>query len=162
MSIQKSETKKPSLPIFQGILPIVGSQVPLDIIAGVTLAALAIPEVMGYTTIAGMPVVTGLYTILIPTALFALVRIFPAPGGRGGFGHGGNHGSRSGRIGNSRLVRIRGLRRDPGAHERRSLLIHRPLDQAGVPGRFPVTDGVDRLPDRRRHSGGDWPDLRDA
>ena len=27
---------------------------------------------MGYTKIAGMPVVTGLYTILIPTALFAL------------------------------------------------------------------------------------------
>ena len=41
-------------------------------IAGITLAALAIPEVMGYTKIAGMPVVTGLYTILIPTALFAL------------------------------------------------------------------------------------------
>jgi high affinity sulfate transporter 1 len=44
----------------------------VDIIAGITLAALAVPEVMGYTKIAGMPVVTGLYTILIPTALFAL------------------------------------------------------------------------------------------
>jgi len=43
----------------------------MDIIAGITLAALAIPEVMGYTKIAGMPVVTGLYTILIPMALFA-------------------------------------------------------------------------------------------
>ena len=41
----------------------------MDIIAGITLAALAVPEVMGYTKIAGMPVVTGLYTILIPTAL---------------------------------------------------------------------------------------------
>ncbi len=48
------------------------SRVPIDIIAGITLAALAIPEVMGYTKIAGMPVVTGLYTILIPTALFAI------------------------------------------------------------------------------------------
>ena len=38
-----------------------------------TLAALAIPEVMGYTKIAGMPVITGLYTILIPIALFALL-----------------------------------------------------------------------------------------
>ncbi len=37
-----------------------------------TLAALAIPEVMGYTKISGTPVVTGLYTILIPMALFAL------------------------------------------------------------------------------------------
>jgi len=59
------------LPVFQGILPINGSQVPIDIIAGITLAALAIPEVMGYTKIAGTPVITGLYTILIPMALFA-------------------------------------------------------------------------------------------
>jgi SulP family sulfate permease len=62
----------PNLPILQGILPIDRSRVPLDIIAGVSLATLAIPEVMGYTQIAGMPVVTGLYTILIPMALYAL------------------------------------------------------------------------------------------
>ncbi|HTP07364.1 MAG TPA: SulP family inorganic anion transporter [Anaerolineae bacterium] len=61
-----------SVPILQGILPIVRSQIPTEIIAGITLAALAIPEVMGYTKIAGTPVVTGLYTILIPMALFAL------------------------------------------------------------------------------------------
>jgi len=60
------------LPVFQGILPIEGSRVPTDIIAGLTLAALAIPEVMGYTKIAGTPVITGLYTILIPMTLFAL------------------------------------------------------------------------------------------
>ena len=59
-------------PIFQGILPIDRSKISTDIIAGVTLAALAIPEVMGYTKIAGMPVITGLYTILIPMALFAI------------------------------------------------------------------------------------------
>jgi SulP family sulfate permease len=66
--------KKPgrNLPILGGILPIDRSGVLLDIIAGITLAALAIPEVMGYTKIAGMPVVTGLYTILIPMALYAL------------------------------------------------------------------------------------------
>ncbi|MFA5331866.1 MAG: SulP family inorganic anion transporter [Methanoregula sp.] len=58
-------------PVFEGILPIKKSQVPLDIIAGITLAALAIPEVLGYAKIAGMPVVTGLYTILIPLAVFA-------------------------------------------------------------------------------------------
>lgn len=58
--------------MFQGILPIDGSKVPADIIAGITLAALAIPEVMGYTKISGMPVITGLYTILIPMTLYAL------------------------------------------------------------------------------------------
>lgn len=42
-----------------------------DIIAGVTLAAVAIPECMGYTKIVATPVVTGLYTILLPMAAFA-------------------------------------------------------------------------------------------
>ena len=60
-------------PVLQGILPWNRSGVPTDIIAGVTLAALAIPEVMGYTSIAGMPVITGLYTIVIPLLLFALL-----------------------------------------------------------------------------------------
>jgi high affinity sulfate transporter 1 len=45
----------------------------MDVAAGVTLAALGIPEVMGYTSIAGMPVITGLYTILVPIAIFALL-----------------------------------------------------------------------------------------
>ena len=53
------------------MLPVRGGQIPAEVIAGITLAALAIPEVMGYTRIAGMPVITGLYTILIPMALFA-------------------------------------------------------------------------------------------
>ncbi len=44
-----------------------------DLIAGITLAAVAIPECMGYTKIAGTPVVTGLYTILLPIAAFALL-----------------------------------------------------------------------------------------
>ena len=60
------------LPFLQGILPIKGSQAWTDIIAGLTLATLAIPEVMGYTKIAGTPVITGLYTILLPMTLFAL------------------------------------------------------------------------------------------
>ncbi|WP_243076941.1 SulP family inorganic anion transporter [Microbacterium sp. SS28] len=44
-----------------------------DILAGVTLAAVAIPEVMGYTSISQTPIVTGLYTILLPLAAFALL-----------------------------------------------------------------------------------------
>jgi SulP family sulfate permease len=60
------------LPVLRGVLPLKTSQIPLELIAGLTLAALAIPEVMGYTKISGTPVITGLYTILIPMALFAL------------------------------------------------------------------------------------------
>ena len=44
-----------------------------DVIAGVTLAAVAIPETMGYTSIAQTPVVTGLYTVIFPTIVFALL-----------------------------------------------------------------------------------------
>jgi sulfate permease, SulP family len=60
------------LPVLQGVLPVSATQLPGEIIAGFTLAALAIPEVLGYTKIAGMPVITGLYTIVIPMALFAI------------------------------------------------------------------------------------------
>jgi high affinity sulfate transporter 1 len=40
--------------------------------AGVTLAAMNIPQVLGYTRIAGTPVVTGLYTLLLPLVAFAI------------------------------------------------------------------------------------------
>src|SRR4051812_26447963 len=66
----KAEARR--LSILQGILPIDRSRLSNEMVAGITLAALAIPEVMGYTKIAGTPVVTGLYTILIPMALFAI------------------------------------------------------------------------------------------
>jgi hypothetical protein len=59
--------------VLEGIQPYQRAWLPKDVIAGITLAALAIPEVMGYTKIAGMPVITGLYTILIPIAAFALL-----------------------------------------------------------------------------------------
>ncbi len=44
-----------------------------DIIAGATLAAVAIPECMGYTSISQTPIVTGLYTVIFPTMLFVLL-----------------------------------------------------------------------------------------
>ena len=59
--------------LFQGILPVRKQQIPGDIVAGITLATLAIPEVMGYTRISGTPVITGLFTILIPMAMYALI-----------------------------------------------------------------------------------------
>ncbi len=60
------------LPLFQGALPSSPKQIPLEIIAGIAFAAFAIPEVMGYTRIAGMPIVTGIYTILLPMLAFAI------------------------------------------------------------------------------------------
>ena len=42
-----------------------------DVLAGFTLAAMNIPQSLGYTKIAGTPVVTGLYTLLLPVVAFA-------------------------------------------------------------------------------------------
>ena len=71
MTQKKVNGNRYHFPIMQGFLPIRWSGIPREMIAGVTLAALAIPEVMGYTKIAGTPVITGLYTMLIPVVLFA-------------------------------------------------------------------------------------------
>jgi sulfate permease, SulP family len=60
------------LPMLQGLLPFHKSRLGPDIMAGITLAALGIPEVMGYTKIIGTPVITGLYTLLLPVLAFAL------------------------------------------------------------------------------------------
>src|SRR5215831_9616023 len=72
MSTEDDKSGRLRLPVLQGILPVNAEQIPAEVISGVTLAALAIPEVMGYTKISGTPVITGLYTLLIPTTLFAL------------------------------------------------------------------------------------------
>jgi SulP family sulfate permease len=60
-------------PVLQGILPIERSRIPAEVLAGLTLAALGIPAVLGYAKIAGMPLVTGLYTMLLPMAAYAVL-----------------------------------------------------------------------------------------
>jgi MFS superfamily sulfate permease-like transporter len=43
-----------------------------DALAGATLASMNFPQVLGYTRIAGTPVITGLYTVLLPLVAFAV------------------------------------------------------------------------------------------
>jgi sulfate permease, SulP family len=62
-----------ALPVMGGLLPVHRSQVLADVLAGVTLAAVSIPVALGYAKIAGMPVVTGLYTLLLPMAVVAVL-----------------------------------------------------------------------------------------
>jgi SulP family sulfate permease len=57
--------------LLEGVLPFKAA-LTSEIIAGLILAAVGIPEVMGYAKIAGMPIITGLYTILFPLAIFAI------------------------------------------------------------------------------------------
>src|SRR5215472_2995334 len=74
MPPSQNSNSKPqlSLPLLQGLLPFDKVRIGPDIMAGVTLAALGIPEVMGYTKIIGTPVITGLYTLFLPVLVFAL------------------------------------------------------------------------------------------
>jgi SulP family sulfate permease len=58
--------------LFEGIRPFRRSTALRDARAGITLAAMNIPQVLGYTRIAGMPVITGLYTLLLPLSAFAV------------------------------------------------------------------------------------------
>src|SRR5580658_8985382 len=57
--------------LFRGIRPFNGARAIRDALAGVALAALSIPQALGYTSIAGMPAVTGFYTLLLPLLAFA-------------------------------------------------------------------------------------------
>lgn len=44
-----------------------------DVVAGVTVAAYAVPQVMAYAELAGLPAVVGLYAILVPLVVYALL-----------------------------------------------------------------------------------------
>jgi high affinity sulfate transporter 1 len=57
--------------LFRGIRPFNGARAIRDALAGIALAALSIPQALGYTSIAGMPAVTGFYTLLLPLLAFA-------------------------------------------------------------------------------------------
>jgi high affinity sulfate transporter 1 len=57
--------------LFEGVRPLAGAGARRDAIAGLTLAAMNVPQALGYTKIAGTPVVTGLYTLLLPPIAFA-------------------------------------------------------------------------------------------
>lgn len=59
------------LGLFQGILPIQRKPALKDALAGFQLAAMNVPQALGYTKIAGTPVVTGFYTLLLPLVAFA-------------------------------------------------------------------------------------------
>lgn len=60
------------LNIFAGLRPFNRFSVVRDALAGLTLASMNIPQVLGYTRIAGTPAVTGLYTALLPLVMFSI------------------------------------------------------------------------------------------
>ncbi len=44
-----------------------------DVVAGVTVAAYLVPQVMAYATVAGLPPVVGLWAALVPLAVYAVL-----------------------------------------------------------------------------------------
>jgi sulfate permease, SulP family len=57
--------------IFQSLRPISRGGLARDALAGFQLAAMNIPQALGYTRISGTPVVTGFYTLFLPLLGFA-------------------------------------------------------------------------------------------
>jgi len=67
-----SQRRRMQVSFFGGVRPFSRSGAVSDALAGVTLASMNIPQVLGYTRIAATPVVTGLYTVLLPQVAFAV------------------------------------------------------------------------------------------
>jgi len=61
-----------ALKLFGGVRPFNRSAAVRDSLAGINLASIDIPQVLGYARIAGMPLVTGLYTALLPLLAFTI------------------------------------------------------------------------------------------
>ena len=59
--------------LFQNARPLKRATALRDAMAGIALAAMSIPQSLGYAAIAGMPAVTGFYTLLLPALGFAAI-----------------------------------------------------------------------------------------
>jgi high affinity sulfate transporter 1 len=65
------------LPLLASLQGYSGARLRTDALAGVTVAALALPASMAYADIAGLPVTAGLYSLLLPLVLYALLGSAP-------------------------------------------------------------------------------------
>src|ERR1700728_2630047 len=70
--VQAAPSHRRSWPtLFQGMRPFNRAGAIPDVLRGFQLAAMNIPQALGYARIAGTPVVTGIYTLLFPLVAFA-------------------------------------------------------------------------------------------
>jgi sulfate permease, SulP family len=61
-----------SAPSAPGAAP-QGGELRLDLVAGLTAAAVVLPKAMAYASVAGLPVAVGLYTAFVPMLIYALL-----------------------------------------------------------------------------------------
>lgn len=63
-----------SVPSAQRFLPgLRRDNLARELLAGVTLLAIAVPLNIGYAQIAGLPATAGLYALVVPSIIFALM-----------------------------------------------------------------------------------------
>jgi len=61
------------LPLFEWLPGLRKRSLRPDVVAGLTSAAIVIPQSMGYATLAGLPIQVGLYTAFVPMIVYTLL-----------------------------------------------------------------------------------------
>ena len=61
------------LPVLEWLRDYRSEWLKLDVMAGLTAAAVVIPKAMAYATIAGLPLQVGLYTAFLPMVVYAIL-----------------------------------------------------------------------------------------
>ena len=134
------------MPLLSAVLPISRRQLPAEVLAGLTLAALGIPEVLGY---AEHRPDAGRHRALHDAAADGGIRdprLVPPPCGRRRFGDGGDPRGRRGRCrrpGQPSVSATGGLDRADG----RGAPADREAGAAGLSGQFPFAHRAHRIPD---------------
>ena len=105
-------------PLLQRLVPVTeqvrgyrGGTLRRDLLAGVTVAALALPASLAYAEIAGLSPVIGLYALLLPAIAYALLRLLAPVDRRAGRVY-----RRSCRGSSDSVGRRSGAARVPGRH----------------------------------------------
>jgi sulfate permease, SulP family len=68
-----SETSRSRVAVLDWLRGYQGDWLRLDIVAGLTTAAVVVPKAMAYATVAGLPVEIGLYTAFVPMVIYAIL-----------------------------------------------------------------------------------------
>lgn len=69
--VSQTQTRKISLPLLDTVRVYKKSWFRKDVVAGVTVAGIAIPQAMAYSQLAGAPLIAGLYAALLAMLVFA-------------------------------------------------------------------------------------------
>ncbi len=125
------------------------SWAPRDLIAGIVLVTLLVPQGMAYAELAGLPAITGLYTTVVCLVAYALVGPSPDPGPWPRLGTGPDDRRDDHPAGRRQRGDGNRARRDARA-PRRGRDGRRGRTQAGVRRRPAVEPGADRIPGRPR------------